>query len=233
MQKEIKLEEPAPRNADTKTIIYCLLSERDWLRLLPLDGKPYGSMVDYLLAKPIDDYQIHSTKLKDIAAELEIKPTSVTAWCQKIYEDIFELNWHQPELFKRHGVKYNMSFYDVWGGLQTFTMWIPKTLSLHDIITWKFIDGSLHSTSFWISKIEHVLNQENESTELTLKSGVYNLHRRSLIDKAKFLNLISFQEFLYLPQWQIDILLYYRVEMGNKNYKLPDDVNTLWNMRFG
>ena len=83
-----------------------------------------------------------------------------------------------------------------------------------DSFSWTFLLGKFSNTTFYVESIDHEPINGEMVTSIHLKSGYYNSYRSFLLDKARMLNLIDFNEMMTLSDYKIDELLYHRVEKG-------------------
>ncbi|MBU2375287.1 MAG: hypothetical protein KJ744_04980 [Bacteroidetes bacterium] len=91
------------------------MNEVQWLSLLK--EKPYQKLIDHIktLAEIKRDSSSPPITIKEIAEAINDK--RVTKWLPQIVEDLIELNWDRPELFKKegHDYLYDLHFVDPYG----------------------------------------------------------------------------------------------------------------------
>jgi hypothetical protein len=76
-----------------------------WSKVLAENtDKPYKSFLLFLLDKNYYNDREERLMIKQIAADYGSDTSKISKWLKQIYEDIIELNFDKPELFKTEGV---------------------------------------------------------------------------------------------------------------------------------
>lgn len=201
-KKNIKIAEYKP---SSKTILYQLICEAQWLPFLK--EKPYQKLIDYILslaslkAKELD----YSINIKD--AELAIQDKRVTKWLPLIVEDLIELNWDKPELFKikNHEQLYQLRFTEYHENKSFyFNLWLNKALQVYDNFHWDFVKTKLSSHYYWVSEITHLFESGELVTRVNLVSGSPNKYLEQLKDRAIFENKLSAYQLLTMNNLDIE-----------------------------
>lgn len=121
-----------PRNTE---ILSCLFSQPQWLNLLYGIGKPYEKLLDHILRVSKLEFldAPEDSNIKVISGVINEKTTVVVRWIPKIYEDLFELNSTQPELFVSPGQQYDLTFTSSYRLGTYFTLWLPTPLQKYNL----------------------------------------------------------------------------------------------------
>ena len=200
------------KNPAIREIIYALDEERQWMELVREDGKPYTKLIDFLLSEPIHDDDTDPEIIKrmtvtNYSARLGEKQATVNKWLRQIYTDIFELNQKHPELFVNPGEQMCSFHYYSESDKSGFLFYlglkcIPR---VGDRIDFYFPQAVTDSSDLIVKDVTHKFEHGSMVVELNLGRRYYRgcSYRDLLIDKALFMNWISFED-KYLPDYELD-----------------------------
>lgn len=177
-----------------------LFSEYQWLRLLSGRDKPYDHIIEGLLK--IGEYwdsdntnrEEKAFTMKWMAEKLNEPPAHIGKWLPSIYEDLFELNCQEPELFSAEGeilCEFWFSGYHD-GQFCSFNLGLPALPHVGDSLNFLFVRASLGCDYFNIKEISYDRNHGSTKIVIHCEAGVrYNKFRELLLDKARFMNEIG------------------------------------------
>ena len=194
--KRSKTYVPEEYKPSTHEVLGCLSSESQWLKLLKGRNKPYENL--------LTDLEMHFDKMlwngdykysvSGLSEKFGIKAPHFVKWVHQIYNDIFELNSYEPDLFESDGIRHFLHFtcLDSFVG---FTLWLKTPLHHDESFDWFFLRAKLRLTFFFIDKVSHEFSNGEQLTSVYLVSGFPNLYQRFIQDKALFYNKIRLSEF--------------------------------------
>lgn len=194
----------------SRELVNCLTSEYQWLELLKNNGKVYQPVLDYLIDigkqydQNTDNYDYKKNQLKAISENTGISTPKIKKNLIEIYNDIFELNYSNPELFNNGGTylyELRFSYFSYYG---YFNLWLPVMFNQFDRFNFYFISAKVETSSFWVVDIFHRHENGKTNVSVNLKGGFPNKYRELLLAKAEFMNEISFREKYELYDYQLD-----------------------------
>jgi hypothetical protein len=214
--------------ASTQDIFIALTSEAQWLDLLEISDKKVLKLINIiqLEGRKTDDEQGDSPSIKTIAKEIGTNPTNVSDWVVQLYDDLWQLNWQKPELFHKGALICECYFK---GGLDKqycyFKLGLQHPFTPGDNFNWVFLRGKFSLMAFHVTSVGHEHINGKMKTFINFKIGYGNRYREMLLEKARFLEVISYDELIDLPEYKIDELLQHRVEKGLSGFpeSMTDD----------
>lgn len=200
-----KTENSCKHKPDSKTILYCLMTEVQWLSLLK--DKPYQKLIDHIktLTEIEKDSSSPPVTIKEIAEAINDK--RVAKWLPQIVQDLIELNWDHPELFKKegHNLLYDLYFVDPYGNEHlNFSLWLQQPLQPYDNFDWHFIKTKLSMTNYWVQQISHSFTNGKQSTFVKLINGFPNKYQDQLVEKAHFEGDLSFYKSIRMSYSELE-----------------------------
>jgi len=191
-KKNIKPEEYKPSIPD---ILKSLSAEPHWIILLQGRNKPYDRILSdlhYLFQKMNTDEKYDFT-VSGISKALSISTSNLSKWSRQLYDDIFELNFTEPELFKTEGIKFDLNF-EAFTEHADLTLWLNVSPRKDEIFKFDFLDARLRFSMFYVEEVDHEFRAGKYSTTVFLGTHTPNTYRRFLHDKALFYHLIGIIE---------------------------------------
>ncbi len=185
-------EEYKPSTLD---VLGCLSSESQWLNLLKGRNKPYENL--------LTDLEMHfdhkflnrdyKSSVSGLSEKFGIKTPIFVKWVHQIYNDIFELNSYEPDLFESDGIMHYLHFscLDRFVG---FTLWLKTPLHQDESFNWIFLKAKLILDFFFIEKVSHKFSNGEHLISVFLVSGFPNVYQKFIYDKAIFYNKIGISE---------------------------------------
>lgn len=187
----MKTYKPEEYKPSTRDVLLCLSYESQWLSLLKGLNKSYDGILNPLQLVfdnrsfgALNDYSV-----KGISSVLGIKTSDVAKWSHRIYNDLFELNSNEPELFEAEGTRVDFSI----NGLNTFayfTLWLSVPLRQHEGFSWHFLKAKLRTAYFNVESVAHEYDAGIQTIRVHLNTYTPNIYRQFIYDKALFYNLI-------------------------------------------
>ncbi len=203
--REIEEYKPSARE-----LVFCLTSEFQWLELLRNNGKAYEPVLDYLIdlgkhyEQDDDNDESKRYQSKTISAVTGINSSKIKKILVEIYNDIFELNNSNPELFN-NGEKYLYELcFSHFSNFGYFYLWLPVMLKPFDRFDFHFVYAKLKTSSFWVEDVSHRHEYGKTIVDVSLKGGYPNKYRELLLERAKFMEDISYFELRDLSEFQLD-----------------------------
>jgi len=137
--KRSKSYVPEEYKPSTHEVLGCLSGEYQWLKLLKGRNKPYENLLSDLETHFnkmfLNEYYKHS--VSGLSQRFGIKTTLFVKWVHQIYNDIFELNCYEPDLFESDGVRHYLHF-SCYGRFAGFTLWLKAPLHQDEAFEWPF-----------------------------------------------------------------------------------------------
>lgn len=203
----------------SKDLLHSLESECQWLDHLKNKNKLYETLINIVQreGQKTEEDTSPSLSIKMIADEINQSSAKVTKWLSLMYSDLFDLNYKSPEIFEAPGTRYELHFKSLFSEQSSFfTLWLNQRLQIKDRFEWLFMNAQLGTYYYYVSDISHSHAKGELTTNVFLKSGFYNGYREMLLNKADFMQLLSFDERFHLNEYQLDQLLRERVEQGRE-----------------
>lgn len=178
-----------------------LFSEYQWISLLSGRGKPYDHIIDGLVKigeywnSEDSDREDGAFTMKWMAEKLHETSAHVSKWIRAIYEDLFELNDIEPELFVADG-EILCGF--LLSGFREerycfLSFGLPALPHVGDTMDICFVRAALGCDFFYIKGIRHNRQGGKTSIMIDCEAGTeLNRFREFLLDKARFMNEIGF-----------------------------------------
>lgn len=195
-----------------KDIFRSLECEYKWLDLLK--GKPYEALIPVIKCEACksEDETSDRFSVKALADAIGVTPGKVTTWLNKMYEDLMVLNDKSPELFGSNGQLYELSFKGYYEQTAYFKLWLDKPVNKGEPFQWDFMKAATGTYYFNVHHISHEFKGGKQASRIDLKAGMGNTYREMVLEKAKFHDLLSFDELYRLNDYELNRLLLTRVE---------------------
>jgi len=201
MKKKVIVE---PFKPSTHDILICLSDAPAWVSNLVDSNKEYDNFLRLLIQHRFFVSEEERTTIKKVAIATNEKPATVTKWLEKIYEDVFDLNYEYPHLFKKCGVKHKLHFRYTLGAAAWLNIWLEATPRIHETFHCYFVKAKVGVDHFWVKEVAHKIEDGEQSIDVYLEGGFVNCYREWLLDRARFEGYLSFREILELKDYQID-----------------------------
>jgi len=169
--------------------------------------KPYAEFLKWLLEVNFFNDRNEKINLTKLSQNFKSKTAEITKWIRQIYEDIFELNENQPQLFQTEGMKvtFTVKNRDNYCYFNTCLPAIPREF---ESIQFHFIHAKMGTGRFWVKNIEHSIQESIISITINLESDYVNKYREYLLEKAVFHNWIGLIDLYKKQPSEIDDLLH-------------------------
>ena len=189
-----------------------LADQVQWMKLIRDEDKAYTRLIDYLVPKwepeiilfP-NDIEIETVAY--YAGELNEKSATVNKWFRQIYNDIFDLNERHPELFatpEEHLCSFIYNSKQDKSGFW-FNLGVKSIPRVGDCFSFYFARAVTDTYDFVVKDVTHRSQNGRVEIEIELVDRLHNAnsYRKLLIDKARFLRLISIED-LYDSEYHLD-----------------------------
>lgn len=203
--------------ASINEVLNSLISEAQWLSLIKTPNKELTELINVIQneAKNKGSEGFKMPSIKALSYNAGLNSAKVAKFISQLYEDLWSLNIEQPKLFIPASEFCTFYFKDGFSQQYAFfNLKVIHPINIGDGFSWAFLLGKFSSTAFYVESIDHEPINGEIVTSIHLKSGYYNSYRSFLLDKARMLDLIDFNEMMTLSDYKIDELLYHRVEKG-------------------
>ena len=194
-----------------RTVISCLRHEPQWMQLLLPSSKAYTKLIEHLLSTQAnyeeDKFGAPRETVVGFARELNEKSATVNKWLREIYDDILDLNDNHPELFAKEGdiickFQYYSRLYRTgfW-----FYLGVPAVPNVGDYFELFFVRALAEDYQFVVKQVSYKFDHGRMEIEIDLgqKYSEDGLYKKLLIEKARFLDLLSIGE-KYGPENVLD-----------------------------
>jgi len=194
--------------ASTQEYLHCLQNMSNWSNILLSQNnrKTYNDFLKWILK---NDYFKTSENLTiaHISKQSGYSSAKVSKWLQEIYEEILELNENSPELFYTESgiqVELRIRYYD---SFCFFSMTLPVVPRVYESFEFFFIKAKIGWDRFWVKNVEYEIDNNKNTICVFLEGGILNRYREFAVEKAKFEERISFQDFYGKFDFEIDDLI--------------------------
>lgn len=198
-----KQRKPILHKPSTLETFYCLQHERSWLKLLLEKDNVYNPFLDKILTEGFYENNDERTTIKKIASSAGFKTDKVTTWIAQIYENILNLNWDEPDLFKTDGIHHEL-YFKYYDSKATLNLWLPQSPKLFERFTFHFIKAKMGTYHFWVNDVSHDIEDGKYMVHLTLSGHERNMYREWLVDRALFTGVLHFMDTYQKQPFEID-----------------------------
>ena len=196
------------QQATTLEYLYCLGDMPKWSQVLlnQNDAKPYKNFLQWILEVQYfkDDHKI---SIKKIAEQSGFPAVKISKWLHEIYEDIFNLNEIEPQLFVLNGgiqVEFYFKYFDSYCQLKTTLPTLPR---LNETFDFFFVKAKMGMSSFWVKDVQHFIGEDKAYIVVFLEGGLPNVYREFALSKALFEGTLDFRDVYQKYDFEIDNLL--------------------------
>ena len=137
--------------ATTLEKLYCLSNSQVWAKLLLGKDKKYNQFLEDMCRNEFFKNE-EKVSVKKIATDLGFNYAHITKWIAQIYEDIFELNSEEPELFQTPGIKHDC-YFKYYDSYAYFTLWLPQIPKEFEEFDFHFVKAKVGINRFWVKNV--------------------------------------------------------------------------------
>ena len=190
-------ESPWVPQPSTRDYLYTLYTFPNYLKLLNSKEKPYYNLLKWIIEKQtfLDDDSYSLPTLGFIAKELNIGSSKLSLYLKNIYNDILDLNWHQPELFKKGGQVPCLLMFKHWGHYESFNFGLDIIPRIGEHFHFDFVKPKLDCSYFHVDDINYEITSKGQRVTISMSSGSSNTYLKLLKDKAYLKREISMHEY--------------------------------------
>lgn len=196
--KELILHKPSVQD-----IFYSMKDYPRWLQLLLGTNKPYNDLIQHLMDRKFYEDSHRRVAITKIAADFGCSAAKISKWIVNMYEDIFTLNYDDPEKFKIEGNMHEMYFKN-YDNVTYFNLWLKNTPRVGERFSCHFLNAKMGTSEFYVSSVYHEFCENRHKINIALKGGFPNTYRSLLLERAVFFGHVSFMESLSDYDFQID-----------------------------
>ena len=194
--------------ASTLDYLHCLQSMTAWSSLL-LKTNNNKKYVDFLKWMLEHDYlrtydELSITKISKLSGFTTAK---ISKYLKEIYDDIFDLNEREPDLFCKKGetkVVLHMKYYD---NHCYFSISLPIIPRVHERFNFFFAKAKMGWYNFWVKDIQYDIDNNDTDISIFLIGGILNQYREMAVEKAIFEGRISHIEKYDKYDFEIDDII--------------------------
>jgi len=194
--------------ATTLEYFCCLRDMPKWSQVLcdQHNGRSYNDFLKWIIEQRYfkDEEKISIKKIAELSAYPSVK---ISKWLREIYEDIFELNESQPQLFYFAGnitVEFYVKYFDSYCSFKTALPALPR---LYESFDFFFIKAKMGTSLFWVRDVQHIIGENDAYVLINLKGGLANVYREFALSKALFEGTLKFMDIYQKYDFEIDGLL--------------------------
>ena len=201
-----KKREHIIHKASTIDTFYSLTSHPQWVKLLLNREKSYEKFLEALIHQDFYRERNERTPIKKMAEDTGFKTTEITKWIIQMYDDIFELNDTNPELFKQNGIKHQLHF-KYWDSHAFLTLWLINTPHRFETFDCYFVKAKVGTSLFHVKDIRNSIENGEHTIDISLSGGTANAYREWLVERALFHDELHFMDVFQKEEYEIDEIL--------------------------
>jgi hypothetical protein len=201
MKNEIKKPLFKP---STRDILISLKHGIAYAKLLIGRSKPYDSFLEKMISSNFLLTDENLPSVKHISQQFNFQYPVVAKWIKTIYEDIFILNNEEANLFyKNEELPFNLIFkyFDQYCYFTTSLRLLPR---IGDAFEFFFIKAKVGTYRFYVTDIEHQLNENRHEISVYLNGSIYNPYFELLKKRALFEGTISFMDYIKTSEYELE-----------------------------
>ena len=187
----------------TLEVFHSLASCSEWVELLLNEDHAYNSFIEGLIKNSFFKTEEERFTIKKLASKLGYPTPKITKWITMMYEDIINLNWDKPQLFRKDGIKHSLHFQN-YDNYISLILWLKTTPREFETFSSPFLKAKMGTSSFCITSVMHEFEDCEHNIEIILKGGFSNRYRSMLLERAKFFGHIGLIETFNDYDFQID-----------------------------
>lgn len=197
MKKKIPVEKHKPKTRQYLIALYYFPSA---VKLIKPKNSLQKSLIAWFLDKEKyvadDSYDLPSVKA--LGAELGVSNNVMSRLLKELYEEIFELNYAKPLLFKKaNEILCDLSFSYI-GNRASFTTSLAHIPRVGEGFMFFFIMPVLGWSSFWVRRVYYEYDNFRQRVSLILAASYPNAYLDLVREKAFLKREITFAELMQL-----------------------------------
>ena len=193
---------------NTTEVLYCLSTMPYYSKVLAetYPEKVYNNFLRKLIELNFLKDEKRRTTIKEVSIELNEKADKITKWIYSIYEDILELLYNKPELFKTDGTlcTLTMSYFDSHCFIKIYLPFLPRK---GDQFEFSFAKAKTGTYNYRVKSITHEINEDKYEAVVTLSGDTGSNYGDWLLERALFQRKISYRDVLEKSSFQLEDLL--------------------------
>lgn len=189
---------------NTKDYLRSLGSMLRWSNILyEHTQEPYKEFLQGLIQKEFYRDVTERIILKDVAKSFNIDVQKASKWLKKMYDDLTELNYEHPDLFKTARTRHDLSYqyFDSYGSC---TIFLEQTPAMYDTFIFPFAHAAVGTERFYVNSVEHYYDGTEQCISVDLIGGFVNRYRELLVDRAIYHGVISRMAKYDMADFEID-----------------------------
>ena len=201
----IKQKPRLVHQATTLEYLYCLGDMSKWSQVLydHNNAKSYNDFLKWVLLRNYfkDEEKISIKKIAELSGFPSAK---ISKWLREIYEDIFELNEVDPQLFYLKGdvqVEFHFKYFDSYCSFKTTLPVLPRQYETFDFF---FVKAKMGISSFWVKDVCHIIGEGETKVIISLVGGLVSVYREFALSKALFEGTLDFMDIYRKYDFEID-----------------------------
>lgn len=194
--------------ATTLEYLHCLGNMQKWSQVLydHKSAKSYNDFLKWILQRNYfkDEEKISIKKISELS---NYPTTKINKWLREIYEDIFQLNDDNPELFYLKGhvqVELHFKYFD---STCSFKISLPVLPRQYETVDFFFIKAKIGFHIFWVKDIQHIIGENKMYIIIFLDGGFANIYREFALSKALFEGTLGIMDIYQKYDFEIDEVL--------------------------
>jgi len=187
-----------PYKAKTHEYLIALFYYPTAVELVKPKDKIQESLVKWFLNKkehvPNDSYDLPT--IGGLGKELGVTTSVINRHLRQLYDDIYELNQNQPDLFKKPNELLCHFGFKYQGNCASFSAGLSYLPHVGDSFSFFFIKPIIGASQFWVKRIYHSFNDDGQRVTIMLSMDFPNSYLDLIREKAYLRREISFSELL-------------------------------------
>ncbi len=201
----IKQKPRLVHQATTLEYLYCLGDMLIWSQVLydHNNAKSYNDFLKWILQRNYfkDEEKISIKKISELSDYPSVK---ISKWLREIYEDIFELNEVEPQLFYSKGnvqVEFHFKYFDSYTSFKTSLQVLPRQYETFDFF---FVKAKMGISFFWVKDVRYIIGENETNVIISLAGGLVSVYREFALSKALFEGTLDFMDIYQKYDYEID-----------------------------
>src|ERR1700752_2760866 len=173
MKKKPKAYE---HKASAKDYLVALAYFPNYVKLLNPTDKPYEKLINWLIEKEafLKDDDLRLPTIKEVSQQLGIDASKISKYLKMIYEDIHDLNFDEPHLFKKEGQVLCTVLFKYLGAYGSFRLGLDIIPRIGERFYFYFIKAKLGGSGYNVTEIYHDVDYNGHSVTISLSASTPN-----------------------------------------------------------
>jgi hypothetical protein len=145
---------------------------------------------------------------KDLQMKYNLQPAKLKKLIDTLYEDFHAAIFDNPDMMTIEKASYWI-YGEGYKGHFGFSCRLPVTPRVGEKLDLPFVRALVGTTSFYVSRIDHEIEGNEQLINITLKQGSYNRYFNFALDRALLENRISISQYFQLPNFELEKIIHH------------------------